>query len=71
VAIIFFSLTTAALVLLDFSVLVEIESLLYCLHVILLAGTVIRLRWKGTLTPPLGGRADQFSGSVVVIVELI
>lgn len=46
VAIIFFSLTTAALVLLDFSVLVEIESLLYCLHVLLLAGTVIRLRWK-------------------------
>jgi amino acid transporter len=52
VAIIFFSLTTAALVLFDFSVLVEIESLLYCLHVLLLAGTVVRLRWKGTSRPP-------------------
>jgi len=35
-AIIFFSLTTAALVLFDFTVLVEIESLLYCIHVLLL-----------------------------------
>jgi len=46
-AIIFFSLTTAALVLFDFTVLVEIESLLYCIHVLFLTSTVIHLRWKG------------------------
>ncbi len=45
VAIIFFSLTTAGLVLLDFSVLVEIESLLYCTHALLLCSSVIRLRF--------------------------
>lgn len=45
-AILFFSMTTAALVLVDFSILVEIESMLYCIHALFLCSSVVRLRWK-------------------------
>jgi len=41
-----FSCTTAVLVLFDFSLLVEVESFLYCVHAALLCSNVFRLRMK-------------------------
>jgi amino acid transporter len=51
IPIIFFSLTTATLVLFDFSAIVEAESYLYCIHALLLCSTFIKLNLNA---PELG-----------------
>jgi amino acid transporter len=43
VCILFYSISTCALVLLDFSIIVETESVLYCLHVIILFSAFVFL----------------------------
>jgi len=45
VCILFYTMTTCMLVLIDFSVIVEIESVLYCVHVIILFTAFARLRF--------------------------
>lgn len=45
VCILFYTLTTMMLVLLDFSIIVETESVLYCVHVLILFSAFVRLRF--------------------------
>lgn len=45
VCILFYTLTTMMLVLLDFSIIVETESVMYCIHVIILFTAFVRLRF--------------------------
>jgi basic amino acid/polyamine antiporter, APA family len=45
VCILFYTLTTMMLVLLDFSVIVETESVMYCVHVLILFTAFVRLRF--------------------------
>lgn len=46
ISILFFSLTTAILVVFDFAVLVQTASFLYCIHALLLCSSYIKLRWS-------------------------
>jgi len=66
VAILFFSITTAIWCLLDFVVVVEVEAVLYCLHVVILVSTFFRLRW----TSPEMARPFRFKGPAWFLVPL-
>jgi len=46
VAIFFYSVTTAVLVLLEFEELVEVETGLYCLHILMFTSSLTCLRWR-------------------------
>ncbi len=79
VSLIFFSLTTAVLVFFDFSVLVEVESFLYSVHVLILCSSLVRLKYKRPLlnipsTIPggaVGVAVVAFLPSVVVVALFV
>lgn len=69
---IFFSITAAVLVNFEFSILIQIESFLYCVHAILLCSCLPRLRWKEPdmdrpFTLPLG-LAGAFSVALLPMI---
>jgi len=64
VALAFFSLTTAVWCLLDFSMVVEIETILYCIHVCFLFGTFFKLRYSH----PGMVRPYKIPGSLPVLI---
>jgi amino acid transporter len=46
---IFYSITTSVLINFEFSTLVEMETLLYCLHIIIVSLGIVKLRYSGEL----------------------
>jgi len=66
VAITFFSITTALWCLFDFSVVVEVETVLYCLHVCVLITTFFRLRF---IAPDME-RPFRFRGPLWLLMPL-
>lgn len=75
-ALIFYCLTTCVLTLFDFAVLVEIESILFCVHSMVLASDLVRLRYKRPnkerpFKIPFGKFGAFFCASFPVLISIL